>query len=540
MSQLDADAFETMSPADRGRVLDGLRRGASRRDILGLLGSAGMGLLAGGAVFGSATKALAQTPKRGGNIRVCTYTSSTSDTLDPAKQSNASDYVRCNFFYNKLVRIDQTGAPGPELAESYDSPDAKTWTFTLRKGVTFHDGKALTVEDVIFSLKRHLDPAVGSKANTLAKQMTAIEAAGPNEVRIVLSGANADWPVILGTAHFHIVQAGTTDFSKGIGTGPFKCKEFTPGVRTIAVRNDNYWRQPGPFLDSIEFFGLPDEQSRVNALMSGDVQIAAVINPRSLRVIESMGGFNVLETKAGLYTDLIARLDEGPGTNPDFVLGMKYLLNRAQMRSAVFRGYAEIANDHPIPSSNRYYAADIPQRPYDPEKAKFHFNKAGVLGSTIPLVASPAADASVEMAVLIQQDAKKLGLNIDVQRVPSDGYWSNYWMKSPLCFGNINPRPTADLLFSLFFKSDAAWNESRWKNPAFDQLIVGARAERDEAKRKQMYHDAQVLVHEGAGIGIPAFISNIDCYSSKIKGLHPIPTGGLMGYTFGEYAWLDA
>ncbi len=212
--------------------------------------------------------------------------------------------------------------------------------------MTFHDGKALTVEDVVFSLKRHLDPAVGSKANTLAKQMTAIEAAGPNEVRIVLSGANADWPVILGTAHFHIVQAGTTDFSKGIGTGPFKCKEFTPGVRTIAVRNDNYWRQPGPFLDSIEFFGLPDEQSRVNALMSGDVQIAAVINPRSLRVIESMGGFNVLETKAGLYTDLIARLDEGPGTNPDFVLGMKYLLNRAQMRSAVFRGYAEIANDH--------------------------------------------------------------------------------------------------------------------------------------------------------------------------------------------------
>ncbi|TGE02270.1 ABC transporter substrate-binding protein [Methylobacterium nonmethylotrophicum] len=540
MSRADADAFETLSHSERGRVLDGLRRGASRRDILSLLGSAGLGLVAGNAVFGGATRALAQTPKRGGHIRVCTYTSSTADTLDPAKQTTASDYVRCNFFYNKLVFIDQTGAPTPELAESFDSPDARTWTFAIRKGVTFHDGKALTPEDVVWSLKRHLDPAVGSKANTLAKQMASVEASGPNEVRIVLTGANADWPMILGTSHFHIVQAGTTDFSKGIGTGPFICKEFTPGVRAMAVRNPNYWRQPGPFLDSIEFFGLADEQARLNALLSGDVQIAAVINPRSLRVIESAGGFNVLETKAGLYTNLIARLDEGPGANPDFVLGMKHLLNRNQIRSAIYRGYAEVANDHPIPSTNRYHAADIPQRSFDPEKAKFHFGKAGVLGSTIPLVASPAADASVEMAVLLQQEAKKIGLNLDVQRVPSDGYWSNYWMKNNFCFGNINPRPTADLLFSLFFKSDANWNESRWKNETFDQLIVAARAERDEAKRKQMYHDAQVLVHEGAGIGIPTFISNLDVHSGKLKGIRPMPTGGLMGYAFGEYAWLDA
>lgn len=163
-----------------------------------------------------------------------------------------------------------------------------------------------------------------------------------------------------------------------------------------------------------------------------------------------------------------------------------------------------------------------------------------MIGARLPIVTSTAADKSDDMAVLIQNAGRRAGVHFDIRRVPSDGYWTNSWMKVPLGFGNINPRPTADLLFSLFFKSDAAWNESRWKNEKFDQLIVVARAERDEAKRKQMYHDAQVLVHEGAGIGIPAFISNIDCYSSKIKGLQPIPTGGLMGYTFGEYAWLDA
>ena len=97
-------------------------------------------------------------------------------------------------------------------------------------------------------------------------------------------------------------------------------------------------------------------------------------------------------------------------------------------------------------------------------------------------------------------------------------------MKQPLGFGSINPRPSADLLFTLFFKSDAPWNESAWKNEKFDQLLVAARGETDEAKRKQMYGDMQTLVHENCGIGIPVFISILDAHTAKLKGLKPIPT----------------
>ena len=133
------------------------------------------------------------------------------------------------------------------------------------------------------------------------------------------------------------------------------------------------------------------------------------------------------------------------------------------------------------------------------------------------------------MATLLQLSASKVGLKLGVNRVPADGYWSNHWMKHPLGFGNINPRPSLDLLFSLFFKSDAPWNESGWNNPLFDQLLVAARGEMDEAKRRQMYTDMQVLIHEQAGIGIPVFITLIDGFDQRLKGLSSIPTGGTDG-----------
>jgi peptide/nickel transport system substrate-binding protein len=112
-------------------------------------------------------------------------------------------------------------------------------------------------------------------------------------------------------------------------------------------------------------------------------------------------------------------------------------------------------------------------------------------------------------------------------------------MKHPLSFGNINPRPSADLMFTLFFKSNAVWNESGWKNAKFDQLLIAARAQTDEAKRKRLYADMQVLVHEQCGVGIPLFKVIVDGYNTSIKGYGVHPLGGFMGFMFAEQVWLD-
>jgi peptide/nickel transport system substrate-binding protein len=529
-----------LGPGDLGRVQAAMRRGASRRDVLGLLTAAGMAAATAGGVLGPAREAMAQAPRRGGRIRVAGTSTSTSDTLDPAKQSLSTDYARCNMFYNGLTSLDGSLAPQPALAESWATEDATTWTFRLRKGVAFHDGKALDAADVVYSLTRHKDPAVASRARSLAEQMTEVKAVAPDVVGITLSAPNADLPVVLGTFHFHIVKDGTTDFSTAVGTGPYRCKEFTPGVRSVGVRNESYWKEGKPYLDEVEFIGIPDEQARVNALLSGDIQLTAGVNPRSVRRITQTPGFAVFETRSGYYTDLVIRLDSAPGSNPDFVLAMKLLCDREQMRRAVIRGHGVLGNDQPIDPSNRFHFAGLPQRPYDLDKAKFHFQKSGVGGAQLPVVCSPAAEHSVDLALLMQQSAQKIGMNLDVKRVPADGYWSNHWFKHPIGFGAINPRPSADILFTLFFKSDAAWNESGWKNERFDQLLGAARRETDEAKRRQMYADMQVMVHEEAGIGIPLFFNLLDGHSSRLKGLGAIPLGGLMGYNFAENVWLEA
>jgi peptide/nickel transport system substrate-binding protein len=527
-----------LASSDMTAIEAALRHGATRRDLIRWLGAAGMAAATAATIVGEARQALAQTPRGGGRIRVASQTSSNADTVDPAKQNNQTDYTRCFTFYNGLTRLDERLAPQPELAEWVTDERATVWTFKLRRDVKFHDGTPLTAADVVYSLNRHKDPAVGSVARALAAPMQEIVAAGPNEVRITLSSPNADLPVVLGTPHFLIIKDGTTEFRTAIGTGPYRCKEFTPGVKSVAVRNPEYFKPGQPYLDEIELIGIPDESARLNALLSGDVHIAASLSPRLARRVQTASGFAVLETKAGGYNDLIMRQDADPTRNPDLVLALKHLLDREQMKSTIFQGYAVVANDQPIDPTNRFYFPDLPQRPFDPEKARFHLKRSGVGNTPVPLHAM-ASHTMLDQAVLLQQAAQGIGLNIDIKRMPPDGYWSNVWMKFPLTMGTINPRPSADVLFTLFFKSDANWNESAWRNERFDELLVKARGETDETRRREMYGEMQTLVHNHGGIGLPVFSSTLDAHTSKLKGLRPIPTGGLMGYAYSEHVWLE-
>jgi len=524
---------------DHAPLQRALARGATRRDVMAMFMAAGMQVGAAGVMAGLATTAHASTPRRGGRIRVAGTTTTASETLDPAKQANQMDYARGHMLYNGLTALDGALTPQPALAESFSTQDAKTWVFTLRKGVEFHDGKALSSADVVFSLLRHKDPATGSKVKALAEQIASVRATGPAEVTLELAAPNVDLPAILGTFHFHIVKAGTTDFSKGIGTGPFKLKEFTPGVRSVVVRNERYWKPDRPYLDEIEFTGIADEKARVSALLHGDFDLVAGIDPRSVGRVKSTKGYAIFTTQGSHYTNLVMRRDTGPGANADFVLAMKHLMHREQMRKIVALDHALVANDQPISPTSRFHFDGLPQRPFDLDKARFHLKKSGVSGP-VQVVASRAAMYSLDMALMLQQFAQLIGLELDLQQVPADGYWSKHWLSSEVGFGNINARPTTDTILTQFFKSDSAWNESRWKSERFDQLLLVARAELDMGKRKQMYADMQTMIHHDAGVGIPLFLASIDGHSSRIKGLQSIPLGGLMGNAFAEHVWVDA
>jgi peptide/nickel transport system substrate-binding protein len=540
MSDKKFDTCNTQHSEISDRIVDDLKRGVTRRDVMRTLLAGGMLASTAGGLLTHAGTAYAQTPKKGGKIRVAVGAGSTADTLDPAKGGTIADYVRHFMFYSCLTTIDTKLVPQMALAESITTKDGALWTVKLRKDVRFHDGKPLTSADVVYSLLRHKNPATASKVKAVAEEFEEIKASGPNELQIRLNSPNVDLPALLATSQFSIIKDGTTDFTTAIGTGPYKCKEFKPGVRSISVRNDGYWKPGKPYLDEIEYFSIPDEAARINALLAGDVHLINGINPRSAANFSSDYGCTLYESKTGHYTDIILRDNLGPVKNPDFVLAMKYLLDREKIRKVAMRDFGTVANDQPVQTTSRYYFAGLPQRTFDLDKAKFHLQKSGMAGMTLPVVASTAANGSLDIAQILQLSAKRIGLNLDIKRMPADGYWSNHWAKHPMSFGNINPRPTVDLMFSLFYKSDSPMNVSDWKNAQFDQLLDAARGQTDEAKRKQMYADMQVMVHEQCGVGIPMFIHSLDGLSNKLKGYGGHPLGGLMGYAFAEHVWLDA
>lgn len=508
-----------------------------------------MKLLSGSVIAGSSAGLMSMSgmamaedkPVQGGKLRAAMSNASATDTLDPAKGNNSGDYARQFMVYSGITELDAKSAVHPALAESIESEDGKVWKIKLRKGVTFHDGKALHADDVVWSLSRHKDPQVGSNAFNLAEQFEKITADSPSEVTLELAAANFNLPLMLATSYFLIIQKDTKDFSKGIGTGPFVLKSFKPGVSSTGIKNKNYWKPGLPYLDEVELLGITDQAARVNALSAGDLDMISTITANDANRMKASSNLAVLETKSGMYSDLIVRRDVEPGKNDDFLEGLKYLQPREMLVKTVMQGYADVSNGTPVPPWHPFYNPDLKPRPLDPEKAASLFKKAGIVGKTVEIVATSNIEGSLEGSELIQQVGASTGVKFKVRRVPYDGYWSAHWMKDPVGWGSINPRPTLDMLFSQFYLSSSPNNESGWKNQKFDQLVIAARSEKDAAKRKQMYQDMQTLIYQDCGTIVPIFVSSLDGYNKqKVGGAVPWPSGLMMGYRFHEFVWKKA
>ena len=237
----------------------------------------------------------------------------------------------------------------------------------------------------MYSITRHKDPATASKAKVLADQIDSVKATGPNEVTLVLTSPNADLPVILGTFHFHIVKEGTTDFTTGIGTGPYKLKEFKPGVRSVVVRNDNYWKPGKPYLDEIEFVGIGDESARVNALLSGGMDLVGLGQSALGRAHHRHAGLSRSSrpSRASTPTSSCARTS-APAPTRISCSAMKYLFDREQMKKTIALDQAVVAQrpadrpDQPLLLRRPAAAAVRPgQGEVPPAEVRHHRRGAG-------------------------------------------------------------------------------------------------------------------------------------------------------------------
>lgn len=536
--ECDGPGLADLSVNDRGAIVSALRRGITRREAMALLMASGMTAAASAGILSAAGKAIAATPKRGGSLRCAMTQHGPADTLDPQLFTSSIDFTRGRAHYNGLVQLDDKLIPRPELAEEFSSnADATEWTFKLRRGVEFHDGSKLTADDVIWSMNRHLGDDSKSKAKTLVSSVREWKRVDGHTVKAVLDAPNSDLPAILGTHHFKILKEGTADFQAPVGTGPFKLAEFKPGIRSVHLRNENYWRD-GPYLDEIELFAITDSTARVNALIAGDVHMISNLDPRAIDAVQSAEGVEVWSVPSGSYPGIVCRTDTGPGSSRDFVLALKYLQRREQIVSSVLKGQGTIGNDQPINISYPEHCAELPQRPYDPDRAKHHLRKSGI--TTAEIQVAEISNGVTDMVLILQREAARIGLNLQVQRVPNDGYWGAVWMKTPMHVTDWNMRPTANIMLSIAFAPDAEWNESHWKSERMGVLLKSARAETDPAKRAELHCEMQQLISDEAGVIIPVHKNSVDGLSSKVRGMTRLPLGTLGGSEWPEFVWLDS
>ncbi len=533
-------SYGSLSYGDEQQLFEMIKRGASRRDVLKYFMASGATLAASGVLFGSATKAFAETPKTGGRLIMAGDQHGPNDTLDPALFTSAVDYFRGRMYYGSLTRLTDDLSYEPELAESIEAnKDATVWTFKIRKGVEFHDGKTLTADDVIYTMNRHLGEESVSKAASLVSMVDRWEKVNDYEVKAVLNSPNADLPIALGTFHFKILQDGTTDFSTAVGTGPYKVKEFAPGVRTIGTRFENFWGEGG-YLDELEHYGIGDSTSRLNAFLAGDVDAMVNLPPKAIDQVQGTDGKEIWSLQAGAYVNITPRLDMEQSSNQHLWKAMQLLQDRQRLLKGVLKGQGSLGNDQPINAAYFDHCPDIPQRELDPEKAKWHWEQSGIGSTPVPVVAAEVAPGAVEQCLFMQREGQKIGANFDVKKVTTDGYWGAVWLKEPICVASWNMRPTANIMMTLAFEGSAAWNETRWNNDNFNQLLVDVRGETDPDARRQKYCDLQTMIHEENGMSLPVHRNYVDAAASYVKGRSNVPLNNFGGAESPVTLWRDA
>lgn len=491
-----------------------------------LAGTALGAVAATGAVSWSGP-ALAQAAK-GGVLRVST--DQAPSKLNPLLHRVNPEYLLGELLYSGLTRLGPEMQAEPDLAESWSSNSELTeWTFKLRPNVTFHDGSQLTANDVVASFEAMLDPKTGSAARTNIGPIEKVSAADDSTVVITLKGAYADLPVAVAYTNARIVPAAIAkgDMARldreAVGTGPFKLVSYEPARLTVVERNPNYFIKDRPLLDRIELVVYPDPTAEASALIAGDTDLMLLVSPADYERVSNTAGIKGLRTPSGQFLNVILGCDQKPFNDIRVRKALSLAVDREMMVELVAEGFGTPGNDTPVNSAYRFHH-DLPLRQANIAEAKKLLAEAGYPnGLDLTLIASDRPSTRTQLGVALRELAKPAGFNIEVQTMPHATYLDQVWRKGAFYVGFYNMQPTADGIFSLLYTSDAAWNETKWNNAKFDALVAEARRTSDEAKRTELYAQAQELMHEEVPTIIPVFFDLLAAQRDYVQGyqLHP-------------------
>lgn len=510
----------------------------NRREFMGRC--AAFGLSAAVASTLLSRQGVAGEPMKGGEVVIGSPQASATETFDPAKLVNWSDVQRAYQIYNRLTNLDRDLNVVPNLAVEWEAREqASIWTFKLREGVEWHDGKPFTAADVIYSFNEHIKPDSESSAKPLLEAIVDIRADGDHVVTFELSAGNADFATLVGHTYMTaIIQDGWKDGDPVVGTGAYRLVEFEPGQRSVVEKFENYWNEDAGHVQSIVTVGITDNTTRSNAIRTGDIDLAARVDPKVASLLDESEGVGVYSTPTGSWFGWAAMVDRSPGDSLDLRLALKHAVDRQYLVDNTMLGHGLVGNDFPVNPGLPTYCHDIVQHDYDPERARFHWDRAGFSSVTID-VANTAHATAVDCSTILQEQAREIGMDIQLNRVPEDGYWSHTWMQTPIFVTGWSSRPTADAILTIAHSCATGWNETAWCNERFDELLAMGRLETDPDRRLEIYCEACTLLHDDGGIIVPFFTNDITAVRNRIQNYQGSSAAEMgAGWPY-EEIWID-
>lgn len=470
--------------------------------------------------------AQAAVPKRGGKF---VYTNTyPNNRIGDAKTGRHPHYwldLNNRSAYNALTWVDEKLEVQAELATAWEpSADLKTWDITLRDGVSFHDGREMTADDVVASFKFH------QVAASFAKQIVGIEKLGRSKVRMMLDAPNGEFPYLLAEYHMMIMPAAEPDVIglSGIGTGPFKIMELDPKRRIILARHEGYWRKNLPYLDSLEVVSSPGRMETALNGFRGDAFDAVLgVDPGLLPDLERTPNLKYDLSASGDQALMVLPKHEGSPLNVKRVRqALALAIDREKIVRIVYGTKGGwVGNDSHLTPSNAAFVPRTVKR--DVAKAKALLAAAGhPNGITLPTFYFSATWPEIpRIFQVLSESVKEAGIILPIEQRPPDGYraWrvedAAKTRKHRFAYGGAGPRNPGVSLHRL----RPAYNESGyWSGPACDEymaLYQQSLAEGAPDKRRAAHVRMQAILHEEVPIISPVGRKNMLIYKPNVHGL---------------------
>jgi peptide/nickel transport system substrate-binding protein len=477
----------------------------------------------GGSATPSSTASATGKAAKGGVLTIGSATG--IDLLNPVLQTTAWDQILFSLLWDGLVTTDQQGKLTPDLATSWSATtDQKTWTFKLRKGAKFSNGKTMTSADVVSTIKYYQDPKTTTEQRNNVAQIASVSPQGADAVVFQLKAPNAEFPLSIDRVKIVDMSSLSTIEKTPAVTGPFKVKQFVADDHLTLERNPAYFGT-APKLDGIKIVKASDSAAAVTTLQAGDLdalwsvplsQVSAIAaNPKLAAVKPAVIGQYVsweVDTTAPPFNNVKARQ------------ALAYAIDQKSILQAAYSGQGVVSTtNNPLADNNPDFGGNLINYSYNLKKAKQLFADAGIKqGSTITWwgVSNQYPEWNISGQIL-QGSLKKIGINLKIQNTDISS-WPGRFYPAGKSFPNMvvpnfqsySSDPADEFQFELKGRCECNWNSGE-----FDSLYSQALATADTGQRKQIWAKAQELLNREVPVYVPVQFATVTATKRNVVGL---------------------